>query len=66
MAIAATTALSFWAGTRLAAKHPKITPGMPPISNCSRIDVLIEPIVQCTALPMTANTSPNNMSVPTT
>jgi hypothetical protein len=32
---------------------------------CNGIDMLIEPIVQCTALPMTAN-DPNNMSVPTT
>ena len=44
----------------------KITPGTPPASSCNRTGVLIEPIVQCTALPMIAKTSPNKISVPIT
>src|SRR5262249_25582109 len=57
MAIKATTVLSFCAGTRLANKQPSTTPGTPPVRNSSRTGALMEPSVQCTALPITAKTS---------
>src|SRR6266568_5348438 len=66
MATAATTAFSLRAGTFRASKHPRTTPGTPPASTSSKMGVLIEPKVQCTALPMIARTSPNAISVPTT
>ena len=66
IAIVATTVFNFWAGTLRASKQPRTTPGMPPPSNCNKIGVLMEPNVQCTALPMMARTSPKTMSVPTT
>jgi hypothetical protein len=65
-ATAATTAFNFCAGTFRASKQPSTTPGTPPASNCNKMGVLIEPKVQCTALPIDARTNPNTMSVPTT
>src|SRR5258708_16015015 len=66
IAIAATTALSLRAGTTRAKAHPRSTPGTPPARSCTSTGVLITPNLQWNAPPITARTSPNTRSVPTT
>src|SRR5271165_5250394 len=49
MAITATTAFNFCAGTIFASTHPSKTPGIPPAMNGNKTTVLMDPNVQWTA-----------------
>ena len=66
IAIVAITSFNFRAGTRFANTQPISTPGTPPDKSCVRTWPLIEPNFHWIALPITASTSPNKISVPTT